>query len=194
MRNSVFLKLLAALLCVCLAATVIATVAKKHSKSGGDSEVNTPTETNPVTEPVPTDTDDSSIVIDETKTLVATQDTSNSSIQISTNVSTNGVRYAFVVTGLKASTNYRLSWSISDEIDTDSYGIYLMYQTPGMDYPNLLTGTEMYDNSWNFTTNSEAEQYLYFYVAQGFYDSSTDLNAVAQSVKQCVIFNLYELT
>lgn len=204
--NSVFLKILIAVLCVCMLMTVIAVIAKESGSGNTGTKVTTPTESENagLQETTPTgstvtagpDTGGSLVDPEEGKTLIATNATENAQFYYQLNDSTGEIRYLFgIESGMKANTKYRLEWSISDSINSVYYGIQLMYQIPGLEYPHGLVGDNLYSNSWEFTTDATAEQYLYFYVAQGDFDAdSMDAEMLSMAVKQCVVFSLYEVT
>lgn len=130
LKNSLFFKLLAAVLCACLALTVIAVIAKNSSGSG-DSKVNTPTDTTPAdtTSARTTDagettsgseetsetpvTSDEPIIIDETKTLVASQGMNSFFAWVSQEDSSKVL--VTVVSDLKPGAKYRLAFSVAED-------------------------------------------------------------------------------
>lgn len=199
LKNSVFLKLLLVLLALCGLLTLIAVVSVNDESGGG--KVNTPTEEKteasvPETETLTPETEGGysgpNVDLGDGRTIVAT----NSSDNVYFGWMENGshARYLAVVDeGMKPNTKYQITWSISDSINTVYYGIYLMYQTPGMEFPCVLAGENLYSNSYTFTTDSTEKQYLYFYVAQGDYDMMMDMDSLCLAIEDSVIFTLYEI-
>ena len=190
-KKSIFLKVLLVLLLICGVVTVVALIVGNSNDPLLDEKVETPTE--PVTD-VNNSFDGPMVDVGAGKVVVATNASENTGMYTQENTANGRIRYAFGVTGgLKPNTTYQLSWSISESINSLYYGIQLMYQTPGMEYPDYLSGDNLYNNYYVFTTNDATEQYLYFYVAEGDYDEAMDTTGLANMVKESVVFTLYEL-
>lgn len=160
LKSSVFLKLLAAVLCVTLLLTLIAVVAKKSGHgSESDSKVNTPTE-----EPLETPTDktpetsveepatgepDDPIIVDDQKTIVAMQGMNSYVASATSPYEAGGFDeskvFVLVVPDLKPGTKYKLVFSISkDSMPTEGCECMLGVE---QEYLLALSGNDSVGNA-----------------------------------------------
>lgn len=215
--KSVTLKLLAVVLCATLSVTLIAVVAKKSkSSSAGDSKVETPTQNQTETNQTPEDTG-GSIVVDDTKTIVAAKGL-NSYFAWSQYEETSTRVLATVVSDLKPGAKYRLAFSIDEDSLPDGCALgadqkYLLALSGKNSVGNALKQTKTQFTAWggsglpaegtvDFTVNSDfyyvpdsTGKAAMVFVFVGFTAASDEeANTLSKQIGDCITFTLYELT